>query len=449
MKMLPKYVAILCEKTIFYVGHLILKPRVIEYYFRLNRNEKKSYADLKAAQEENLSAHLQCAKRNASFYRDLIPSASFKEQVDLKSFWFSLPIVDKDVIKEKRGQLENQSIAKWRWKMDQTGGSTGTPLKYRLSKRCADMAFAILYRGWGRAGYRPGDRMAILAGGSLVQKSKTIKSKFVEKILNFRKYSSYGVSDVELLEYFNDMKRWGPKYIRGYVSSLYEFACFVEKNGLSITFHGVFTTAEMLTEAEREYMEKIFSCKVYNNYGLNDGAVSAFECREGSMHIDMERGYLEIVPQEAACREEGGEGYGRIIATAFLNDATYFIRYDTGDLGCISSGPCSCGSPYPVLKNIVGRKTDALHINGRLLGSPVLTVLMAHIPVKRYQFVQEDNALLIIIEKGDEGYSIEHEDFIAKSMFSQFGAFNLKFLYGSENFLKTNGGKHRVVVKAV
>ena len=48
-----------------------------------------------------------------------------------------------------------------------TGGSTGTPMKYLVSQRDRMLGGALLYRGWGYAGYELGDRMVFLAGMSL------------------------------------------------------------------------------------------------------------------------------------------------------------------------------------------------------------------------------------------------------------------------------------------
>ncbi len=440
-----KYVITFIEKVIFYIGHLIAKPRVLFYYFLLCRNEKKSLPTLSDLQENKLRDYLISARKKTIFYKKIIPKELEIRGFDVKAVLRRLPVINKDLIKASRDQFVDDTLSQFQWKMGQTGGSTGSPFKYRLSKRCDDMAFAILYRGWGRGGYHLGDRLAVLAGGSLIAKTKTIKSRIVEKIMNVRKYSSYGVSNELFLKYYWDMKTWNPRFLQGYVSSIYEFARFIERNKLNLSFEGVFTTAEMLGGAERKYIEKVFVAKVYNQYGLNDGGISAFECPEGSMHIDMERGFLEVVDDDS--KVEGEVKYGKLVATAFLNSATYFIRYDTGDLGSLSSAVCSCGSPYPVLENIVGRKTDSLHINGRVVGSPVLTVLMSHIPVNRYQFLQEGRSIVVIIDKEGNEYSDEHEAFIRQSLFSQLGYFDLKFVYGAECFRKSTGGKHRVVVR--
>jgi phenylacetate-CoA ligase len=240
------------------------------------------------------------------------------------------------------------------------------------------------------------------------------------------------------------MKRWRPKFLRGYVSSICDFATFVEREKLDIVFAAVFTTAEVLGPGQRALIERVFKTEVFDNYGLNDGGITAFEClHHCGMHIDFERGYLEVVDEKG---ETVFDRPGRILATSFLNKATPFLRYDTGDIGIVSSSPCSCGSPYPLLLAVLGRQTDLLRINGCSIGSPVLTVLMAGIDVVRYQFVQTAKDKVIVnIEKAD-GYTDESERFIRESLFSQVGDFDLKFCYEGVSFRTASGEKHKFII---
>jgi len=80
-------------------------------------------------------------------------------------------------------------------------------------------------------------------------------------------------------------------------------------------------------------IERVFDVQVFDNYGLGDGGISAFECHlHKGMHIDYERSILQTV-------NDSGEvvkcAIGRIIATSLYNYAMPFIRYDTGDFGFI------------------------------------------------------------------------------------------------------------------
>lgn len=429
-------------KYIFIFSHLITKPRSLWFYYKLINNEQLSRSELVNRQRRELADYLNFCRAKVPYYADKIPVVV--ESDNLESVMADIPLLTKEDIVNNRALLELPVEDVGAFKNGQTGGSTGDPLKYRISKRCNDISFAILYRGLSRGGYRLGDRLAIMAGGSLITKNKSLKTKLLSFLMNTRKYSSYGVSDSLFQEYYEDLLKWRPLYIRGYASSLYEFAKFVDRKNYKISFKSVFTTAEMLFDHQRTFIEKVFDAKVFNGYGLNDGGVTAFECEANNgFHIDLERGYMEVVDDNG--RPIFNE-VGRVVATSFLNKATPFVRYVTGDLGVISQDKCSCGSPYPLLKNLMGRTTDALKINDRVVGSPVLTVLMGNIDVARYQFIQLTNDKVVLVLEKKHEYDNPDEEFIRSSLFSNLGSFDLEFVYDLHAFEVADGGKHKIVL---
>jgi phenylacetate-CoA ligase len=431
------------RKLIFIIGHMVLRPRVLFYYLKLKSNEKRSYGELRQEQVNRVLDYLKFCKEHVPYFKDRLSSIDLCRGRALDEVMSLLPIMKKEDIKANLSALQPIGVSKGGIKTGQTGGSTGTPLKYFISKECASMAQAMLYRGWSYGGYRLGDKVAVMAGGSLIRKDLTRRARLIAYLQNIRKYSSYGVSEDTFFQYFNDMKKWRPKFLRGYVSSIFEFAKFLERNNLTISFEAVFTTAEMLYPYQRLYIEKVLGGEVFNNYGLNDGSLTAFECKKHrGLHVDLERGYLEV-------RRNNGTRVGPVLATAFLNRATSFVRYDTGDIAELSDQACDCGLPYPLLKSLLGRQTDALNINGCMIGSPVLTVLMSGIDVRRYQFIQGGLASLeVIIDKGAT-YDLKDEDFIRSSLFSQAGSFDLKFIYDVKAFRNVSGGKHKLVISDV
>lgn len=85
------------------------------------------------------------------------------------------------------------------------------------------------------------------------------------KMYQFRKF-------IRLCNYFK------PKIIRGYASSLVDFAEYIDKyrsnfyNPLS-----VISSAEVLTEKNRSYIESILKTKVLNSYGCREVSQIAME----------------------------------------------------------------------------------------------------------------------------------------------------------------------------
>ena len=160
------------------------------------------------------------------------------------------------------------------------------------------------------------------------------------------------------------------------------------------------------------------------------------------LHIDMERSILEIVDEDG---KQIFDKPGKILATSLFNYALPFIRYDTGDLGIISSKKCPCGRESLLLKEVVGRTTDSLILNGITIGSPVLTVLMGRFDIEQYQIVQESgNSITIKIVKG-QTFSEKDENFIRRSFFSHVGEIDIKFEY-VDSIAPFEGQKHKFII---
>jgi phenylacetate-CoA ligase len=357
-----------------------------------------------------------------------------------------LPILTKQIIKQNLQDFLPQTSKGLEYINGSTGGSTGEPLKYRMSHEDHERGVALLYRCWAHAGYQLGDRLAVIAGSSLIPTtSSAIHKRLQGFALNTQSYSSFGMSEKTLFRYLRRMNRFKPKFIRGYASSVYLFANFIHSHKLAIKFHpqAVFTTAEKLFENQRETIEHVFGVKVFDNYGLNDGGVSACECEEHSgMHTSTERAILEVVDEDG--NPVNGQ-IGHILATSLYNYSFPFVRYDTGDLGTLEYSECSCGRNTPLLKGIAGRVTDFLELNGRVIGSPVLTVLFGKFDIQQYQIIQEDpHSITCRVIRG-KTYSKEDEWFIRASFYKHVGNIDIQFDY-VDSIPSTGAGKYKFII---
>ena len=419
------------RRHVFITGLLLLKPKVLIKYYKMKMSENRSPKDIEAIKEGLLARYLISCYNQVEYYNN-IGTREFHEY----------PIIQKsDILKSPEAFQPKKNFKS---KAGATGGSTGEPLKYIMSKGYSDLGLAMSYRAWGRGGYRLGDKIAILAGGSLLGKKQSLKATINNFILNYEKYSSYGMSESLMQSYADDMKKKNVKFLRGYPSSIAEFAEYVTRQKIQLNFSAIFTTGEMLWEERRRLIESAFCSEVFDNYGLNDGGISASECRRhDGFHIDVERGFLEVV--DLLGRPIVGE-VGRVLATSYTNYGTRFIRYDTGDLGILDPEMCPCGSPYPLLKALKGRTNDIIRINGHTIGSPMFATLMQNMNALRFQFIQKSKSKIVAVIKPNDEYTNLNEELIRNSLFSQLGEFSLEFCYQSEAFIETDANKHKLVV---
>jgi len=435
------------NKYIFKTSYLLKRPIIIRYYNEFNKNQWKSFEWLKNQQEIQLKNLINFVYRNVPYYSKLfnridITPSDINTIEDLER----IPILTKQIIKENWQDFIPRNINQIKYINGSTGGSTGVPLKYRMSNEDYERGVALLYQGFGYGGYKLGDKIAVIAGSSLVPTTKSeTKRKIQDFFLNVRHYSSFEMSEENLLKYFYDVNKWKPDFLRGYASSLYFFAKFIKDKNLKLKFQpkAIFTTAEKLFDKQKILIEEIFKAKVFDNYGLNDGGISAFECKEhNGMHIDMERSIMKVVDDEG---KQVINQEGKILATSLYNCSLPFIRYDTGDLGIISDSECSCGRKTPLLKGISGRVTDFLKLNDIVIGSPVLTVLMGKFDIEQYQIIQNSPCSIVCkIVKG-KTYRKGDEEFIKKSFYIHVGEINIKFDY-VDSILPTKASKYKFII---
>lgn len=436
------------HKFIFKTGYLLKRSNVIRYYNNFQETQWQSFDWLIAQQEKQLRKLVNFVYKNVPYYTNLFNQISVRPSSiatikDLEK----LPILTKQIIKHNWEEFIPINIDKLKYKIGSTGGSTGEPLKYRMSIEDYEKGVTLLYRGWGYAGYKLGDKVAVIAGSSLIPDAKSnLKKKIQNLFLNCRDYSSFDMSEENLSKYFHDISNWKPNFIRGYASAIYLFAKFIRENNLKLEFRpeAIFTTAEKLFDKKRELIERIFNVKVFDNYGLNDGGISAYECeKHNGMHIDTERAVLEVVDDNG---RQVINQKGKILATNLYNYALPFIRYDTGDLGVISDSKCTCDRKTPLLKEIAGRVTDFLKLNNIIIESPVLTVLMGKFDIEQYQIIQDSPTSMIIkIVRGKTYDKKRDEGIIKNSFFCHVGKINIEFQY-VDSISATKAGKEKFII---
>ena len=443
------------HKSLFILAHTLKYRDFMKCYKFVKKNEYESYENLKRYQEEKLQRLIQFSYDKVPYYHKLFKSLNLKPE-DIRSIedLQKLPILTKEIIRNNQKDFIPLDLKERKYVVRTTGGSTGVPLQYRLSMPDGALAFDILYANWGYAGYELGDKVAVIAGSSLIPSTK---SKIVGSIkafmMNFKEYSSFDLSEKYMDNIVIGLNKFKPKYLKGFPSSMYLFAKHIKNRDLEIDFQpeAVFTTAEVLFNSQRELIEGVFNCGVFDQYGLNDGGVTAFECgMHKGLHIDMIRSIMEIVDENG--NQLGADKEGEILATSLHNYAMPFIRYDSGDLGIVSDKKCVCGRELPLLKKIVGRTTDILEFPDNMVVSGAAVVDMFKYfsdKIREYQVVQKkQNVILIRIVK-DTTYSKNDSELIIKAFQGHVGtniAINIEFVDCIET---TKAGKWKFIVKEV
>jgi len=384
----------------------------------------------------------QEAKSNTIYYQDIFDKIKFDPE-NFNSFdqIKSIPILSKSIIKEKKEQLISKQFSISKLVKGATGGSTGVPLtfystSYREVKHAATTAMNYEW-----AGVKLSDKISMLWGAPFdITKSQQISEKVKNFIFGRQFLPTFELSDNILDIYVQKINEFKPNSLLGYTSSLIAFAEHIDKvNTKLINLKSVISGAETLFDHQRRYLEKIFKCPVFNRYGGRDSGAVAFECpEEHSMHINENVVYTEIVN-------------GKVVITDLYNYGMPFIRYDTGDIGEITSKVCSCGRNTRILENIEGKSHDLLKTkDGRLVPGEFFPHLFKDTnSFREFQVIQNDiNELDIKVVKDRKNYNSQDEEYILSNINKYFGKIKINFIY-VDKIPKLKSGKYKFTISNI
>jgi phenylacetate-CoA ligase len=203
---------------------------------------------------------------------------------------------------------------------------------------------------------------------------------------------------------------------------LYLYAFPVNLDGLARVFEArrwrltslrkIFSGSEILEGSLRERLRRAFGVEVADNYGSTE-AFLAWQCPQGSYHINAEHVFLEVVDEGGGPAAPGA--MGRVVVTTLQNYLMPLIRYEIGDYAIAAQGGCCCGRTLPLIGQILGREIN-LFIDGngnRFVPWPLFKPLTAREWIVQYQVVQRDIGRFVVRFVSDRDLAAHDEAEIA------------------------------------
>lgn len=407
----------IAKNIIYPLGDLAIGTSVIKYYHWLQKTQWWSPEQIRELQNTELKALIKHAYYNVPYYQKLFKERGLTYQdIQTVDDLTKLPILTKNEIRQNFDSISARNLKKWKPILNSTGGSTGEPLKYYITKNLASITWAGMFRGWKWAGYQIGDKRIKFGGSSLIpDKSPSLFDIVRDKLERNVQYSALSIDESRYDSLVRIIRKNKPEYFYGLASATYLFSDYCKNNNITdIKFKAVFCTAEVLLRQYRTGIENQFQCKVFDEYGSNDGGGQALECEiHKGFHISAEKVILETVDGNGNRLPPGKSG--RIIVTDLFNYAIPFLRYEVGDIGVLSEDTCVCGRTLPLLKSVEGRTTDIIKLsNGVTLSGLTIPVVFEERPVKQYQVIQEAKDRLLVKIVKDVNYSELDSDYILK-----------------------------------
>lgn len=393
-------------------------------------------------QNEELVRFIRYAVDNSKFYRELykgIDINSIKTIADLKK----LPKVDKELLRKNiddvctiphKGAVEGH-----------TGGTTGKSLVVLFTPEDMMKRMAMLDHFKARVGFVHRKMKRATFNGKHIIPPNQKKKVFwrYNKACKQMIYSSFHLTEENMQYYVESLNKFKPQALDGFFMSICDIAGYIERHNIKLEYTptAIFPTSETLTKSGRELLERVFKCKVYDQYASSEGAPFVTECINQVLHMELATGVFEHLEV----------GSNEILITSFTTHGTPLIRYRIRD-SMIFGDPntiCKCSIDAPVVKEIQGRKLDFLYTSeGAKINGGNVANLFKNMPnaLIRAQAVQEKmDEVKIKLEVDKNLYKTEYDTLLRDEFIHKFGKGTKVIIEHVNEIPREKSGKFRMI----
>lgn len=273
---------------------------------------------------------------------------------------------------------------------NQTSGSTGTPLKIRVSGIANLMSGAAAQRIFEWHKVDLSGKMAFLVD---TQGRYPYPNGAPGKIWNVANPEAPAcqLSVTEpIANQFDWMQANKPDILIAYPSIATAICELAEERGQTVPIHTVIGQGEVFLEQSKTYLAEVHKLKLIDRFGASEiGAIAAQCPTETRYHQFSEANLMEVLA--FSDDQPIMEGRGRLVLTPFYNYAMPLIRYENKDQVEVNQVPCSCGRTLPTIERILGRERNVFTFIDGSRSWPVMRTneYAPFLPSRQLQIVQK------------------------------------------------------------
>lgn len=409
---------------------------------QLLHNQSLSQAQLLDKQRQALVNMVDFAHAHTEFYKHrysgILPNDL--TQLDIAD----LPLLCKDDVIENREQMVADTVDRNTMRLGYTGGSTGRPVSFYYDDYKMELMRAGMSRSYMWSGWRPGQKILNVWGAKQDIKANSLGRRYHDFIAAEHTIGAYGYGEAELNRWAQYIRSYQPVLIQGFASIIAELATFIIDNKIPMpkTLKGVYSTAEVLYDRQRQDMESAFGCKVTNQYGCREIPNIALECRHGNMHVFTDMVKLESV---------NVDNEDKLLITSLTNFLMPMIRYENGDTGRLREGRCPCGSPFPMMEMGMCRTNDFIKTrSGKKIAPSWFNRLLDGVTgIRQYQFIQTELDKITLNVNASAELDSGLADMIRQKIHADIDPHMQIEITRSDEINRTVSGKYRFVISDI
>ena len=404
----------------FRIIDLLRGTSILPVLEELRRQQYLPAEELERIQQQKLDRLFALAKNKTAYYRQF-------------TTYGEIPILTKDIVQQQPTAFAVEGFKK-KLTNKTTGGSTGTPFSYYNTTLSQSYVWAGLLLSWEAAGYRLGDRVAFIAGSSIIKSGW--RYGLFYWLMNVELLYASPLNDEVMANYVLQLQQQKTAIIYGYANTIQTLAHYIIRKG-DINFphlKGIVSTAELLTPAARIIIEKAFGAKVFNQYGCNEAGISAFECEQGNMHLISTRCVYETAAD------------GCLLGTDLVNEGYLMMKFNSTDLVKFGGSHCACNRHFPIIESVVGRQTDILvDMDNNILHASFFGIVFGKdTSIHQFQIAYTNDAIELNIHSHTDGLETFTHRYLP--MLRQHTIFKHYSIVLNAPFISNHNDKHKEVV---
>lgn len=323
---------------------------------KLDLRLPKSKDEIDRTQNKRKKIALANAKR-APFYAGKLDHIN-PDNLDDPVEWAKIPVTDKEMLRDLgadnfNGQFliaDPDEVAEY-WR---SGGATGVPLFYPRSFSDLQSTYIQLCRCWAVIGAVPGDLChqsfpyGVHPAGQLWSRSANMSG--VGVIWAGSGTNTPSETQLELIQNLQ------PTMWMGMPSYGLHLANLAEAKGMDLaggSVRKVLVGAEPLSTAKREKLERAWGAEVNDLFGMTEiGILGADSALHEGFHIWTDQAIFEVIDENTGLPVAEGEEGLMVITPLFINSATPFLRWSSGDIVSITRSNIEGEfSVFPVMRH--------------------------------------------------------------------------------------------------
>lgn len=265
-----------------------------------------------------------------------------------------------------------------------TSGTTGSPVRIPYTQHDLErLAYNEAMAFYG-AGVRPGDVYVV---------GVTLDRCFIAGLAYYSGLVTLGATAVrsgpgQPARQWECIAQCKPKGFIGVPSFLLQIGRWAQEHGhnpADSAIESLITIGEPIRRANFELtplgrdLQQIWQTPIHGSYGATELETGISECcaQQGG-HIHPELMIAEIVDDQGKLVPQGEAG--ELVVTPLGVEGFPLVRFRTGDITRMHTGPCACGWTSPRIGPIEGRLAQRLKVKGTTLYPDTILQVLQEIP---------------------------------------------------------------------